>query len=103
MSFGTSVSESRISFSNRDRNLSAWNEFLDTHTVIDISNIHGAILANCKIMAPVNLAIVIPEPTPFGKDFAREIELKKLTTVGRSWPKVASVDHIKQVVGSDCH
>src|SRR6516162_2766585 len=75
----------------------ARNEFLDTHAVIDVSDVDGTISANGEIMAPVDLAIVIAVAAPFRENFTGEIELQQLTTIGGDRFEVAPVDHIKQI------
>src|SRR5262249_55717282 len=79
----------------------ARNEFLDAHAVIDVPHVHGTIFANGKIMAPVDLTVIIAEAAPLGEDLAGEVELKDLTTVGGSRSEVASVDDVEQIVGAD--
>src|SRR5579859_2116521 len=76
-------------------------EFLDAHAVVNVSDVDGAIFTDGKVVAPINLAVVIAEAAPLGEDFAGEIELKELTTVGRTRLEVASVDYVKQIVGAD--
>ena len=78
------------------------NEFLDTHAVIDVSDVDSSISANGKIMPPVDLAVVIAVAAPFREHFAGEIEFEQLTTIRGHGFEVATVDHIKQIVGADC-
>ena len=78
------------------------NAFLDTHAVIDVSDVDRTISANGKIMTPVDLAVVIAVAAPFRENFAGEIELEQLTTIRGHRFEVASIDHIKQIVGADC-
>ena len=78
------------------------NEFLDTHAVIDVSDVDSTISANGKIMTPVDLTVVIAVAAPFRENFAGEIELEQLTTIRGHRFEVAPIDHIKQIVGADC-
>jgi hypothetical protein len=78
------------------------NEFLDTHAVIDVSDVDSTISANGKIMTPVDLAVIIAVAAPFRENLAGEIELEQLTTIRGRRFEVAPVDHIKQIVGADC-
>ena len=57
------------------------NEFLDTHAVIDVSDVDSTISANGKIMTPVDLAVIIAVAAPFRENLAGEIELEQLTTI----------------------
>src|SRR5215813_6244332 len=80
----------------------ARNELLHAHAVIDISHVHRTIFSNGQIVAPINLAVIISEAAPLREDFAGEVKLQDLATVGRRRFEVASVDYVKQIVWADC-
>ena len=71
---------------------------MDAHAVIDVSHVYGTIFAYGEIVAPVDLAIIVAEAAPLGEDFAGQVELKDLTTVGRSGLEVAAVHNVEQIV-----
>ena len=69
--------------------------------MINIADIDRAVFSNRDVMATIDLPIIIAEATPFGDDFAGEIDFKKLATIGRRGFQVAAINDIEQIVAPD--
>ena len=71
------------------------------HAVINIPDVDGTVFAYGQIVAPIDLAVVVAETAPLGKNFSSEIELQKLAAIRRRGLEVAAVNDVEKIVRTD--